>query len=393
METDQNQYLIIRKIIFLILFAGFLIFPACSKWIFPVYPIPEYSGSMTWEMVTKKAEWQGRWDHASISFDDKIWIFGGFSSGEIGRDNYLEDVWSSEDGHNWKMLTDSAPWGGRRGHSVVVLKNNGTESVLLIGGFSVDEETGIRQYNNDVWETKDGINWELIKPNSKPPTDSDTDWYPRFNHRCEIMSFDGTDHIILIAGATIKKDSPAYQGMEYLNDLWISSDGTSWKRLNNDDIGIRSEHASCIDVDNNKLYVQGGTFGKHDPEGSHLDKPVYQWQELWSTADGINWEAENDVTGFHQEYLYRSQHEMISYQGKIWCFPGKSSSSVHYSKNPDTYSIWTVDKVGKWGVDSEGPPFMPRYGYSLIFHDNSIFIIGGHTADKGPSNEVWIGKI
>ncbi len=325
-----------RYLIFLAIVSIMLI-QACSKLIYPVYPIPDYTGTIEWEEVSQEAGWTGRWDHAAVSFHGKIWILGGYNPGNTKSDSYLEDVWNSSNGESRELINASAPWHGRRGHAVVVFDDGDGESIFLIGGYSVDEQTGFRQYNNDVWNSSDGISWVQIKANSIPGRTSKNDWSPRFNHRCEVFSYQGKSYIYLIAGR--------------------------------------------------------GTYGSHDEGGAHLDKPVYQWQELWSSADGINWEAENDELKFPQSYLYRTQHQIIHYADFIWGFPGKNSTSVYFSNSPDTYSIWKFDSHGNWSVDSEGPPFMPVYGYALVLHDNKIWILGGHTANHGPSNAVWSGNL
>ena len=237
-----------------------------------------------------------------------------------------------------------------------------------------------------------GIIWEEIKTNTSPESDSKSDWSPRFNHRCEVLNQEGKSYIYLIAGASIDQGTPAYLGMTYFNDVWRSENGVDWEKLDTQDFGIRAEHSTTVDLLNGKMYMQGGTYGSWDANETHLDKPVYQWQDLWSSMDGIHWDAENDDEEFPQSYLYRTQHQIVHYEGYIWGFPGKNSTSVHYSKNPDTYAIWKVDNKGNWTVDSKGPPFMPLYGYVLVRHDNRIFMLGGHTTDRGPSNEVWFGK-
>ena len=383
----KNRYLIVC------LLCSLLMIQACTKLFYPVYPIPEYTGSISWELINKKADWYGRWDHSAVSFQQKIWIFGGYNPGQVKGDSYLEDVWSSADGISWDLVTDKAPWLGRRGHSSIVFNDGSGQAIYLIGGYSVNDESGIRQYNNDVWKSSDGISWVEIKTNSHPNSDSRVDWAPRFNHRCEVLDLEGKTYIYLLAGAVIEQDKPGYLGMKYFSDVWRTGDGVNWEKLNNNDFGHRSEHATTVDNNNGIIYMQGGTYGIHDGENTHLDKPVYQWQELWSSTDGIHWEADNDEQGFPQAYLYRTQHQLVHFKGDLWGFPGKSSSSIHFSKNPDTYAIWKVDKEGNWIVDSEGPPFMPMYGYTLTIHNNKIFILGGNRTDFGPGSQVWSGTL
>ncbi len=45
---------------------------------------------------------------------------------------YLNDVWRSNDkGTSWSLVTSTAPWSGRYGHSSVALDSN---TIVLMGG-------------------------------------------------------------------------------------------------------------------------------------------------------------------------------------------------------------------------------------------------------------------
>ena len=370
-----------------------LLTTSCSKVIFEVYPIPEYTGTMTWKQVENDVSWTGRWDHASVVYQNKIWVLGGYNSGNRDQDSYFEDVWCSDDGKRWDLVNSSAPWLGRRGHAAVVFDDGSGEAMFLIGGFTVEEGSGSRQYCNDVWKSVDGNTWLEIKPNTQPGFGSENDWVPRFNHRCEVVNIEGKQVILLIAGATMEQNAPANQGMNYLNDVWSTENGITWKRLDSNDFGIRSEHSTSVDPVTKRIYLQGGTYGIHDAGETRTDKPVYQWQELWSSADGLKWTAENDELGFPQACLYRAQHQIIHYGDYLWGFPGKNSNSASFSDNSDTYAIWKIDQYGTWSVDSDGPPFKPRYGYSLVVFMDQIWILGGYTTHRGPGNEIWAGQL
>ena len=146
-------------------------FGGCEFESYRDYRTPEYDGVFSWTEVTKKAEWPKRWDHSSLSYDGRLWVIGGYNPGLVKGDTYLEDVWSSEDGVNWTEETASAPWLGRRGHASVVFDDGGGEAMYVIGGFVVDEETGYREYRNDVWRSTDGSSWSQIKERTEPELD------------------------------------------------------------------------------------------------------------------------------------------------------------------------------------------------------------------------------
>ncbi len=142
-----------------------------------------------WELVTPAAGFPEAVLHTATVFDNKIWVIGGYS--DIGYNN---DVWFSEDGATWTQAATSV-WnktGLLVGLKVITFNNK----LWVIGGVGVwSSADGIqwkqevsaeevpalfpRQYhvcivydskiwlisgfksdlNNDIWYTKDGINW------------------------------------------------------------------------------------------------------------------------------------------------------------------------------------------------------------------------------------------
>ena len=74
--------------------------------------------------------------HASVVFDNKLWVIGGSSNNKM-----LNDVWSSSDGVNWTQ-EQSAPWSARRSHTAVVFDNK----IWVIGGRDRNKKS-----NNEVW--------------------------------------------------------------------------------------------------------------------------------------------------------------------------------------------------------------------------------------------------
>merc|ERR1711933_475112 len=82
----------------------------------------------------------------------------------IDNTKFFNDVWSSNNGINWSQLTESAGWKGRAGHSAIVFQ----DSIFLMGGSTGNDDSIVgqglpeRSYFNDVWKTQDGITWELV---------------------------------------------------------------------------------------------------------------------------------------------------------------------------------------------------------------------------------------
>jgi len=118
---------------------------------------------VVWELMTPDADWPKRAHAQAVVFDDKIWIMGG--GAWHPQHVPLNDVWCSEDGVNWALVTEAAPWKPRLWFSLVVYRDR----MWVLGGWS--KENG---NFGDVWYTKDGKNWEELS--------SETIWSRRHEH-------------------------------------------------------------------------------------------------------------------------------------------------------------------------------------------------------------------
>jgi hypothetical protein len=66
--------------------------------------------------MVDQAGWGPRHDFAHVFYEDRLWVFGGWT----GRStNALNDVWYSYDGGSWSRQTDHAPWAPRSPIAVV----------------------------------------------------------------------------------------------------------------------------------------------------------------------------------------------------------------------------------------------------------------------------------
>ena len=102
-----------------------------------------------WQQVTAAAPWHPRLWFSAAVYRNRMWVLGGkeVDAAPLGVGN-KSDVWSSADGMDWTLATDSAPWGPRISHASVVHDGR----IWVIGGYQ-----GGR--SNDVWYSSDGMNW------------------------------------------------------------------------------------------------------------------------------------------------------------------------------------------------------------------------------------------
>lgn len=377
------------------LMAGIIIsLTSCEFQSYSDYEFPAYDGDFEWTQLVKNAEWPNRYGHTAVAYDQKIWIFGGYNPGVVKGDTYYEDVWSSSDGESWDLVLGKAPWLGRRGHRVTVFNDGSGDAMFLVGGFTVNEETGYREYANDVWKSTNGKDWTELKPRTHPPRDTLGDWFPRFNHSLLVANHGGSDYMYIIGGASMLEDHAAQYAMKYFNDVWRSVDGIKWEKLNNNDYGIRSEAGATVDPSTGRMYIQGGIHGVIFEEGDSTTHPRDDWHWLWSSDDGVNWIPENDTAMMDQGMLWRSDHHLIFYKNSLWGFSGKTTSNVHYHLTHEHhYAIWKRNSDGVWGTDSYGIDIDPRHGYATAILNDEIYIMGGFTSSHGQSNDVWAGEI
>jgi hypothetical protein len=253
--------------------------------------LPVFSfAQMEWICATNSAEWSPRDFHASVVFDNKIWVLGGHSTSS----RFWNDVWYSTDGVSWACATDSAGWSRRSGHTAVVFD----AKIWVLGG---SDNLRLR---NDVWYSSDGVNWTCA--------DDSANWSERCFHASVVF-----DNKMWVLGGNDR------------SDIWWSADGVNWT-LATDSAGWsrRVWHKSVVFDD--KIWILGGLYFKDD---------------VWYSTDGVNWICATDSAG----WLGREALTSVAFDNKIWVLGGLSNYGF---KNDVWYSIdginWTcaTDSAG-----------------------------------------------
>ena len=358
------------------------------------YEFSDYDGELIWEEVTSKAAWGKRLGHDVAVLNDELYIAGGYNQGSFRKDPYYEDVWKTADGENWISVTENAPWLGRRGHALVTFNDGNGEALYLIGGFSVNEATDERTYNNDVWKSTDGENWTLIKSNTEVEVSNTSDWVARMNHKCVVANHGGQDYIYLVGGGTMLDEGEGRYAYKYLNDVWRTTDGINWQKMNATNFGIRAQHAMTVD-DDGTIYLQGGQHGViFEAADSSGNNPVQHYDEVWKTTDGENWTPISGGEVQSSGFFNRVEHEMVFYNDKIWTLPGQTNSVNHYTfTSVSHYGTWTLDKNDNFEIDSRGIAIDARHSYAAIVWRDKIWVLGGNTNRNGQDNDIWVGSL
>ena len=162
----------------------------------------------TWDVVKEHAAWQPRKDHNVIAFNNKLWLFGGATkvNKDLEAEDFLNDIWSSEDGLQWTKVIEKAPWPARNYANVVVFKNQ----LWMLG----------EQGHSDIWRSPDGKNWTQIIPEAP--------WKDRDGFGVAVY-----ENILFVYGG--RGGNPAKD----FNDVWYSFDGEAWH--------LQTEHAPWVE--------------------------------------------------------------------------------------------------------------------------------------------------
>ena len=211
---------------------------------------------INWEEVTPEADWSVRNQFAFIYFDSKFWIFGGYTWGGA-----LNDIWSSVDGVTW-VNEGNAAWSARQNHDVV--EHNG--KLWIVGGAS----------KKDVWSSSDGVNWSLEGnapvnvSNYALASFSDKLWIygNNFGSNTPYSSYNGADWTTHSAVAWSARSLPqtmltsdgskiALIGGTGFNDVWESSDGTSWTSITQTTPFISRDYGAFASHKGNAVRIDG----------------------------------------------------------------------------------------------------------------------------------------
>ena len=105
------------------------------------------------------APWEGRHTAGYVVHDGKIWIVGG----DAIQRHYQDDVWNSSDGVHWNCVTNEVPWKACVLHYTVAHDGR----IWVMGGQSLPQYSpGDEVFYNDVWSSRDGLNWEQVTPHA-----------------------------------------------------------------------------------------------------------------------------------------------------------------------------------------------------------------------------------
>ncbi|MEO0080713.1 MAG: T9SS type A sorting domain-containing protein [candidate division WOR-3 bacterium] len=284
-------------------------------------------GQITWNLATPAAPWAPRELHASVAFDNSMWVL-------YGRGADAKDVWSSKDGTNWTQAASTPGYGNDQ----VALDYDG--KMWLLGGYKDGN------YTSDVLYSTDGETW--IKVNTNQPM-----WTSRIGHRA--LVYDGKMWVL---------GGFQYPGYDPLNDVWYSTDGATWTLATPAaQWPPRFWHSAA--VHDGKMWVLGGC----NPDDLN---------DVWYSTNGLNWTQATSAAGWSARHL----HTSVGFDGKLWVlggYDGSHRNDVWYSTDG---AYWTE-------MPRSTPMWSQRCSHTTIVYDSKIWVMGGQIAHNNFLNDVW----
>ena len=321
--------------------------PIAAQTIQPLSTQPSTSKPMTgqWVQVTPAAAWEPRDSQGEVVFRDQLWIFGGW------HDSYSappRDVWRSGDGRQWELVTRQAPWK----HSDLSMSVVHNDKMWFMGGW-YNGRLPDHSASNQVWSSSDGKQWEQVTDQAA--------WSPRL--AAASVVFQGK--MWLLGGI---EDYYFGDQQSLKNDVWSSTDGRTW-HLATPAAGWSPRAYHQAVVLNDRIYVMGG--GNYVPE--------YQaFNDVWSSADGVNWQRETEAAAWHPRLWFSS----VVYRQRMWVLGG-------WSNNPaqNWGDVWSSADGQQWTELKCDVIWKARHEHSAFVFQDKLWVAGGHAQPL--SNEVW----
>lgn len=276
--------------------------------------------------------WSDRGDHASVVYDNKMWVIAGWD-GSVRRD----DVYHSTDGTTWTAATTNAAFTARQAPAATVFNGK----MWLVGGFD-------GTYLDEVWSSTDGSTWTQ----ETTPSASGATYSGRYY--AAVVTFNNRLYIIGGTDASTK-----------FNDVWSTDGSGTWQRDTAAAFSTGGRNGHGATVFNNKIYVMGGT------NGSRVN-------EVWSSSDGASWTQES-TPGWSARNVYTTVKD-----GKMWVLGGYTGSTylndVWYTTDGTN---WTqFDTAADWGT---------RGFMTALTYNNYLWVLGGNSSSPSYIGEVWYG--
>ncbi len=278
-----------------------------SSYAAPPRDVWNSSDGKNWKLVTKDAPWLHSDLPMSITFKNRMWMMGGWYNGRLPGHSASNQVWSSQNGKEWKQVTKKAGWSPRVAAAIVEFK----DKMWILGGVEDYYFGNEKSLKNDVWSSGDGKTWKLAT--------ADAVWSPRAYHQAVVLN----DRIYVFGGGNYV---PKY---EQATDVWSSADGTTWRKETDKTPWHPRLWFSAVAY-RDHMWVLGGWS----------NNPSKNWNDVWYSKDGKTWKE------LHTKEIWKERHEHSAFvfQDKIWIAGGHA--------RPLSNEVWKLELPDNWNSHS-----------------------------------------
>lgn len=316
---------------------------------------PQYE----WQQVTPKAAFAPRDGAGALTFQGKMWFLGGWNPGDKKFFPRIcnNEVWNSADGKDWTLIKPNT-FLDRTFDKTKDWEGRHTagyvvykDKMWIVGG-----DTNQGTYQNDVWNSTDGKTWTFVNKDKPVP------WGPRALHYTAVFA----DKIWVIGGQTM----PAFAGGGeiFYRDIWTTTDGIDWEQVKPvEPFWPQRGMIGGSAVKDGRIWILGG--GTYDtpkiPERKYLS-------DVWSSADGIHWQEHTKAA----PWAARQYHDVAVWDGRLWVMEG-------YAKG-NRNDVWHSADGEHW-TEVPKTPWAARHAASLYVHDDALWMVAGNNMQS----DVW----
>lgn len=252
---------------------------------------------------------------------------------------------------DWSLVTPKAGWQPRDSSGEVAFKDH----LWILGGWFDSFAAPPR----DVWRSADGTSWERVTSEA-PWKHSDLPMTLVFNDRMWLM------------GGWYNGRLPGHGAS---NEVWSSSDGTSWEQVT-DKAGWSPRIAAGAVAFKGRMWILGGTEDYYFGDDRSLKNDV------WSSADGKTWDR---VTA-GAPWSPRAYHAAVVHDDKIWVLGGGNYVPKYEALN----DVWCSSDGRNWAQVTAHAPWHPRIWFSSVVHRDRLWVLGGWSNNPSKNwNDVW----
>ncbi|MCX7424957.1 MAG: hypothetical protein NTW96_04930 [Planctomycetia bacterium] len=315
-----------------------------------------------WVNVTNSAAYAPRDGAGALVYDDKMWLLGGWNPPDTvnfprGCNN---EVWNSTNGADWTLVKPNTFNSGYDPATDWEGRHTAGYAVYddkmwIVGG---DPLQG--HYQTDVWNSTDGVNWTQVNVGNPAP------WGERVLHHT--LTFQ--NKIWVMGGQTL----PPYVSSPpeaFYNDVWNTTDGINWTPVPTE--GPMWEPRGMIGnnvVFNNRMWILGG--GTYNTPTTP-DRKYYN--DVWSSADGVSWTKHLDSAPWDP----REYHDVAVFDNKMWVMEGYNGTLGGNRKD-----VWYSENGVDW-TEVPNTPWAPRHAASVYTYDDALWMVAGNNMQK----DVW----